>query len=131
MKTKRMTSLTPVTGCWLLILALRGCDFSSLDFGTGLSEPSAPASTVMSIAIIPDTVHLSVGQSYGLRAVVKLTDGSTLRSGAVHWSASDASVAAVSPATGLTTQVTATASGATSVTASYASRSAEAQVFVR
>ena len=119
-----IASFVLATGCLILIEA-EGCR----DLGPG--QPEAPR--VRSIAIVPDSVTLSVGESATIRAIVTLVDGSMQITDGVKFWSSDTTVATVSftgEGPGLKRRVIGRAIGEASITASFRGESGWAKVIV-
>ncbi len=130
----KIVSFAIATGSLILILGLPGCG-PDLDLGCVLcgeyEVPDPPE--VRSVAIVPDSVTLSVGQKVTLRAIVTLVDGSVLESTTVSFWSSDTTVATVSiPGTGFgpTAEVTGRAIGTAWITAYRSKKSDQAKVIV-
>lgn len=91
----------------------------------GGGDAAAPTPTVQSVAVSPTTATLTTaGQSVGLSAQVRLSDGTT-GTQSVSWSSSNPSVATVSSGT-----VTAVSSGETTITASTSGMNGQAIITV-
>jgi trimeric autotransporter adhesin len=95
--------------------------------GGGGGEVSSPGGTVAAVAVSPDPLHLAVGGSGRLGAVLTDATGNVLRGRDVFWSSADTAIAGVSE-DGL---VTAKRAGTVRIAASSEGRSGAAEVVIR
>lgn len=94
---------------------------------SGTSTITVLAAPVASVAIVPSSADLVIGQGLQLTAVLRNAAGDTLTGRPVAWSSKSPGVATVTPAGGL---VTAVAVGLTTITAQSEGKSATAEIRV-
>lgn len=116
-------------------LLLSSCGGSSGDTVTEVTPPPPPAPppvvppAVASVAVLPTTVSLEIGQSAPVTATVRDANGNVLTDRTVNWSSATPAVATVG-ASGASVSVTAVAPGSAVITASVGTVTASVTVTV-